>query len=342
MNKINYGQVFTPKDIVLKMISLISFDNNAFILETSSGTGNFYFELIKKYNNLIALEIDENIAHVGAKVISYFNTNYHPDVIIGNPPYVDYKNIIDAPKSKFLIHKPNLYLYFLEKALSDLKQNGELIWIIPAAIFTTTSAKYLLKIIYDNFSITYFELIPENIWENAAVPTAIIKIVKVKNHKDKIKYFWSNWKILFGKKPKLPTDIIVKVGGASGFNSKLQKGNISFVVSHTERTKQLNNILYQPNKWIRPVPIPPRKFTYQIFVNCKTRNKRPFYVLDFQEKGEFIHYDASVLSIYVNLDYQNTKKIVDILNNIDWELMGIKRDGRYHFTQSILQAIFNF
>ena len=127
MNKIELRQVFTPSFIVNKMISLIGIKEPSLILETSSGSGNFYFPLKEKYKNVIGIEIDESIAHKGAINKSYFETNYKPDVIIGNPPYVDFKNIISKPKSDKLIHKPNLYLFFLEKALSDLKDNGELI-----------------------------------------------------------------------------------------------------------------------------------------------------------------------------------------------------------------------
>lgn len=339
MNKEFLGQVFTPKFIVDKMINLISIKKPKLILEPSSGSGNFYNELIKKYKNVVGIEIDEKIAHQNAIISSYFHTNYKPDIIIGNPPYVDFKNIINKPKNSILIHKPNLYLYFLEKALHDLQSDGELIWIVPAAIFTTSSSNKLNEIIYSNYSITYFELIPENIWENASVPTAIVKIVKTKNHKDKKDYFFSNGKILFGNKINLLNSIIVKVGGASGFNSSLQSGNVPFVTSSTERTKELKNILYEPNKWIRPVPKPPKDFTYQIFVNCKTRNKTPFYMLNLQQEKEFINYDASVLCLFVDCDKKQVVKIINKLNSIDWEKMGILRDGRFHFTQSVLSAI---
>lgn len=71
-------------------------------------------------------------------------------------------------------------MFFLEKSLNDLVENGELIFIIPAGVFTTSSSAKLNEIIFNNYSITYFELIPENVWENAAVPTAIIKIIKTK------------------------------------------------------------------------------------------------------------------------------------------------------------------
>lgn len=340
MDKKFLGQVWTPDFIVDKMIKMISIKQPNLILEPSSGSGKFYNKLIKKYKKVIGIEIDKEVAHKNALISSYFDTNFSPDVIIGNPPYVDFKNIQNNLKSKILKHKPNLYFFFLEKALSDLKENGELIWIVPAAIFTTSSSAELNKIIFNNFSITHFELIPENVWENASVPTAIIKIVKTKNDKNKIKYFFSNGKILFGSKPKINTQVVVKVGGASGFNSQIPKGNTPFVVSHTERTQKLNSIKYEPQKWIRPVPKPPKHFTYQIFVNCKTRNKMPFFILNNEKNGEFINYDASVLCLFVECNLLDAKKLVNQLNNINWEMMGVLRDGRYHFTQSLLSAIF--
>ncbi|AWX42868.1 Type I restriction-modification system methyltransferase subunit [Metamycoplasma cloacale] len=339
MNVKKLGQVFTPNFIVNKMINLISIDNPNLIVEPSSGSGNFYYQLIQKYHHVIGIEIDPTIAHENAIIQSYFDTNYKCDVIIGNPPYVDFKNIENKPKSNLLKHKPNLFLYFLEKALNDLNENGELIWIIPINIFTSTSSKELNKIIYENFSITYFEQIKENVWANACVPTAIVKIVKKQNHWQKIDYFFSNGKILFGKKPNLANNIIAKVGGASGFNSKLKTGDTAFVVSTTERTKELKYIEYKPETWIRPVPRPPKDFTYQIFVNCKTRKKDPFYLLNNQKRGQFINYDASVLCLFVNTNKDETKKIVDQLNEISWDALGVKTDGRYHFSQSILVAL---
>ncbi|MEE3927970.1 N-6 DNA methylase [Mycoplasmopsis ciconiae] len=340
MDKKLLGQVFTPAFIVDKMIKLISKTNPNLILEPSSGSGNFYHPLTKKFKNVIGVEIDTKIAHQGAIIKSYFDTNFKADVIIGNPPYVDFKNISDKPKNTILIHKPNLYLYFLEKALNDLNVNGELIWIVPASVFTNSSSKKLNELIYKDFSITHFELIAENVWENASIPTAIIKIVKQENHPDKKDYFLANGKIIFGKKEHFDSKIIVKVGGASGFNEKLIKGSSDFVVSSTERTKKLKSILYEPQKWIRAVPKAPDNFTYQIFVNCKTRNTKPFYLLDFQNKNQFIYYDASVLSLFVNCSKKQTYQIIDRLNNMNWEKMGILRDGRYHFSQSVLSAIF--
>ncbi|MGL4950774.1 MAG: Eco57I restriction-modification methylase domain-containing protein [Mycoplasma sp.] len=338
MNKTFLGQVFTPSQIVEKMINLISNQKPKLILEPSSGSGNFYLPLKQKFENVIGIEIDKTIAHQDAIISSYFETNFKPDVIIGNPPYVDFKNIDPKLKSDLLNHKPNLFLFFLEKALSDLEDYGELIWIIPSTIFTSSSSKKLNQFIYDNFSITYWEQIPENIWENASVPTSIVKIVKTKNHIEKINYFISGGKIFFGEKPVGNFKSIIKVGGACGFNSQLENGDTPFVVSYTERTKELKNIKYEPTKWIRPVPKPPVDYPIQIFVNCKTRNKKPFYFLN---NKEFLNYDAAVLCIFLKCNKNEVDNIVNWLNNIDWEKLGVLKDGRYHFSQSILNSILN-
>ncbi|WP_027121132.1 Eco57I restriction-modification methylase domain-containing protein [Mycoplasma leonicaptivi] len=339
LDKNKLGQVFTPEFIVDKMLNLISKANPNLILETSSGSGNFYFKLIKKYKNVVGIEIDEKIAHKGAIIDSYFNTNYKADVIIGNPPYVKFNNIENRPESKLLIHKPNLFHYFLEKALKDLTENGELIWIVPSNIFTNTSGKNLNKIINENFSITHWEQVKENIWHDASIPTAIIKIIKAKNHPEKIDYIFSEGKIIFGSFIKSDQKIIIKVGGASGFNSYLEKGDTEFIDSTTERTKLTKFIKYEPQKWIRPVPKSPENFTYTIFVNCKTRKINPFYILERIPYGMFVNYDASVLCIYTFSSKNQAKDLCNKLNSHDWELAGIKKDGRYHFSQSILKAI---
>ena len=338
-NKIFLGQVWTPEFIVQKMLALISIKEPELILECSSGTGNFYFPLKKQYRNVIGIELDQQIAHKDALIKSYFETNFQPDVIIGNPPYVEFKLIQNKPQSQLLIHKPNLFHFFLEKALKDLKPHGELIWIIPGNIFTNTSSRALNEIINQNYSITHWEPMAENVWPNASVPTAIVKLVKTINHPEKLKTFFAHGKIIFGQPIEWNHKLVIKVGAACGFKNQLQPGPTEFVVSQTERNQQTIKITYQPQKWIRPTPKAPNGFTYQIFVNSKTRKAQPFYMLQKLAKGQFVHYDAAVLCIYTFNSKASAVVLMNELNRYDWIKAGIKKDGRFHFSQSILQAV---
>ena len=156
------GQVFTPNTIVKQMIGLIT-NKPTTILEPSSGNGAFYTELIKQYDNVRGLELDKTVAHRGAIIIDFFKDFGKYDLIIGNPPYVENKKITSKPTNSELTHQPNLYMYFLEKSLKQLNENGELIFIIPTGWLLATSTSHLNKDIFNNYSIQYFEVIDENV-----------------------------------------------------------------------------------------------------------------------------------------------------------------------------------
>ena len=334
------GQVFTPNRIVKRMIDLITIEKPK-ILEPSSGDGAFYNQLINKYTDVKGIEFDKTVAHKGATVMNFFDDFDKYDVIIGNPPYVDHKEIkCSTPK-----HKPaNLYLLFLEKSLNQLKDNGELIFIMPTTWLTSTSASALTTKINNDFSIQYFEVVNENVWDNAAVTTAIVKIKKGNNHKKLPYYMTSNNKIIMGKRGSLSYkgNITIKVGAVSGNNKKYKKsgkGSSLFIDSSTERTGKRVNMIYKQDEWTRKVPTPPI-FTYQIFVNAKTRKDKPFYMLEQRMCEQFL-YDGAVICIYSDMSLQETKEIMNKLNNLDWKAMGIYTNGKHNFTQSILKGVLN-
>lgn len=241
LNKEELGQVFTPKAVVKLAMSLILNKNPQLVLEPSCGNGAFYNELIKKYPYAIGVEIDKNVVNNKNIIIDdYFHTNYHPDVIIANPPYVEFKNIKNKPKSNLLFHKPNLYAYFIEKMSHDLMQNGELIVIVPTNIFTNSSNSKLNAYLYENFSILNVIDLKMDTFLDANIATSIIHFIKTKNHPLKLNYSFINGQILFITPLKNIPKTIVKVGGASGFNNSLKDGNTPFVVS-TKKVLIKNN-----------------------------------------------------------------------------------------------------
>ena len=68
----------------------------------------------------------------------------------------------------------------------------------------------------------------------------------------------------------------------------------------------------------------------RIYVNCKTRNKKPFFV------NECKKWDGSVLALFPKTPL-DLEKTAYLLNQIDWEQMGFVTGGRYIFAQKSLQ-----
>lgn len=336
LNKKTLGQVFTPDEIVTKMIKLIEHPTDATVLEPSSGDGRFYLPLKTKFKNVIGVELDKNVAHDDAVIADYFTTNYRADVIIGNPPYVAYNEITTKPETSILTGKPNLAAYFLEKALNDLQEDGELIFIVPANIFTNSSHRALLTEIDTNYSLVYYEKVADSVWANAVVSTVIIKIIKRPDDARKLPYLFVGGKFIFAEKLDLGVRCAIKVGGASGKNTDIKPGPDAYIVAETERTGKAQMITYNKAKWLRPVPQAPKAATYQIFVNCRTRRDKPFYLWT---KNVPILYDGAVLCLYLFCGLAEAVAAIDRLNNYDWTAAGVLVDGRYTFTQSLLSAI---
>ena len=212
ITKNKFGQYFTPKVVADFMIEMADISKFSTILEPSCGEGIF-LELLqqKGFNNLTAYEIDEDLAQnfsnvryesfVSAKIDLTF------DLIIGNPPYIRWKNLEDDLK-KELSTNPIWnkyfnslcdYLYiFILKSIELLNENGQLIFICPEYWMNTTHSISLRNYMVAN---GYFEEIyhfnETPIFDKVTVSIVIFKFVKGKDKKDKIKVakFYANQKL---------------------------------------------------------------------------------------------------------------------------------------------------
>lgn len=179
----NYGQFFTNELIVKDMIKLIK--NNGSVLEPSCGDGVFLNYLVGRKNvkenikEITAIEIDEDVIPKVSnfqgfsinKKISIINNDFLDydienkyDTIIGNPPYVKYKEMLSSTKNIIESFKPinfdifdkrtNLYMFFIYKAFLHLKDHGELIFIVPREFLNSTAAEKMNSILYKNGTMT--------------------------------------------------------------------------------------------------------------------------------------------------------------------------------------------
>ncbi|MEI6435299.1 MAG: N-6 DNA methylase [Bacteroidota bacterium] len=221
------GQYFTPKVVADFMIEMADISKNSKILEPSCGQGIFLDLLQQKgFNNLIAYEIDQNLAteysfvkhesFVSAKIEEKF------DLIIGNPPYIRWKNLEEDLKQELSINPiwnkyfnslcDYLYIFIL-KSIELLNGNGQLIFICPEYWMNTTHSISLRNYMVQN---GYFEEIyhfnETPIFEKVTVSIVIFKFVKGKQNRKQIKVskFYANQKLMVETFDKLKNQVEFK------------------------------------------------------------------------------------------------------------------------------------
>jgi len=374
MDKVkNWGQVFTPKDIVNKMFKLSK--NNGPILEPSSGDGAFTEEIKKTSNRKItSIEIDEIYNNEDNIIMDFFDLILEEkyDTIIGNPPYVAFKNITQNTiekirKINFLNefdNRSNLFLFFVRKCVEHLSHNGEMIFITPREFIKSTSSIKLNNFLYNNGSITDWYEYGDNVVFKGYTPNVVIWRYEKNNFKRKtntnngIKNFKvSDGQILFNDDDlniKFSDLFSVKVGAVSG-NDQIftnENGNKHFVCSYTKKTGELKRMFYDViNEHLESNKEKLLKRKIKKFDNTNWwKWGRGFYETDkdriyvnckTRDNEPFFtndckNYDGSILAIFPKKE-MDIKEITKKLNLVNWEELGFKVGGRLCFTQKSLE-----
>lgn len=211
-SKNKFGQYFTPKVVADFMLGLADISTNSKILEPSCGEGVFLEILQQKgYKNLTAYEIDQDLAteFPFVRYESFVSANIDDkfDLIVGNPPYIRWKNLEDELKSELSLNPiwnkyfnslcDYLYIFIL-KSIELLNENGQLIFICPEYWMNTTHSVTLRNYMVQH---GYFEEIyhfnETPIFDKVTVSIVIFKFVKSKGKSDKIKVakFYANQKL---------------------------------------------------------------------------------------------------------------------------------------------------
>ena len=357
------GQVFTPKKVVKKMLSLRK--NNGSILEPACGDGSFLNQL---ENTAVGIEIDKNIIEdprvLFTDFFSYSLKNKF-ESIIGNPPYVRFQDIEENTKKKLNMslfdQRTNLYLFFIKKCIEHLSPKGELILITPRDFIKSTSSMKLNELLYKEGSISHFyDLGDQNIFKDFSPNCAIWRWIKAEKHKkltDGRRFSCKNGQLLFGEQKEMESinDYFdVRVGAVSGADNIFtsSKGNKKFVCSTTVKDKELRTMIYNKKdrtlnkhkqtllqrrirkfdesnwwEWGRKYH---EKEGERIYVNCKTRNPNPFF------QSDVMAYDGSILALFPKKKI-NLSKAVEKLNQTDWNKKGFVCGGRLIFSQRSLQ-----
>lgn len=197
------GQYFTPRSLQEKVFKNLPKElyekENINILDPASGTGEFIYTASELFKDpdLYGFELDEELVDISKKVVPNAdieqantlkkNINKKFDLIIGNPPYYEFKPDQEL-KNKYdevLYGRTNIYGLFLYKSINLLRKGGYIGFIIPQGLNNGAYLKKVRKYILDKCSLEYLHLCNDNnIFKGAKQPVMILILKKTDNNKN--------------------------------------------------------------------------------------------------------------------------------------------------------------
>ena len=163
IDKQQQGIFFTPPKTIQDNLDLLFpyMKDVRTVLEPSCGSGEYIISLHARYPHVSITGIEkhetifDSISHLQNKqcrllhqnFLTYQNESLY-DMIIGNPPYfVVKKHDVDQKYHPYFEGRPNMFILFIIKSLSMLKQNGILSFILPknflSCSYYTNTRKYI-------------------------------------------------------------------------------------------------------------------------------------------------------------------------------------------------------
>ena len=220
--KKSYGMFFTPEWVVKFILEMIDFKQKRLkILDPAFGLGQFLFGIYKNFpklyerSKLYGVEINKVLLHEVSKLnpacrkIKLFNADFilwkhveNFDLIFGNPPYgipssskhypikvtqkvkEQYKKAIGTWFGKY-----NIYGAFIEKAITLLKEGGQLLFIVPATFLILDEFKKLRTFLADNGKTTVTYMGSDVFKPKASVTCVILNFTKSHKNKNILKLY---------------------------------------------------------------------------------------------------------------------------------------------------------
>lgn len=184
MSKHKLGQYFTESILLKNKVKDFILNNPKTILEPSVGQGDLVSYIKNTNINFDMFEIDKTIKPLDGidknKIIykDFIKENIEKSytTIIGNPPFIRTK-------------KGNLYIDFVHKCFNLLKENGELIFIIPSDFFKLTSSSKLLISMLKSGTFTHiFHPNDEKLFKDASIDVIVFRYCKNQSLPKKVLY----------------------------------------------------------------------------------------------------------------------------------------------------------
>ena len=198
------------------------------------------FQIISE--NYITSQIAEYNGMIGA------NPNPQKyDLVIGNPPYMKVSK--DAQEARAMqdvcYGAPNLYFLFMTMSLFDLKENGEMVYIIPRSWTSGAYFTHFRKKLLDNGVIEHIHLFVsrDKVFEKESVlqETIIVKIRKAKEKPENITVTTTNSNHDFSDITRFDAPYHTVVSGEDQY---------VYLITSQEETKVLERL----DKWDNTLP----------------------------------------------------------------------------------------
>jgi len=311
--KNKFGQVFSPNDLIIKMIDLIpeKFWNCSLTkwLDPGSGEGQFALQIINKLQDNLSLQIPckrerekhiiQNMVHmieinpinvnntinnfsqfshqpniICDNFIDYTYTDISFDVIIGNPPF-NFNGLRKVPTNTQKNKKNDgstIWIDFIKKSLSLLKNNGFLCFITPSIWLRPDKQKiyHLLNQyqIHHIYCMTNTET--NKLFKGAAqTPTVIFTLQKCPKFKETL--IFDNNTLSFVKY-NIQNNIPIPVFGVSIINKLLL---------FTNKYGSINKYVIKTNPLPKNTIVVDYETPYQNISTCIIKDGKPSLVINY-------------------------------------------------------------
>ncbi len=190
------GQFITPRLLREKLASQIQFEPGMRVLDPGVGTGEFLKTCheIEPALELHGWDVDEKALDVAKKLAPFAQLDHKStldqpwdekfDVVIGNPPYFEMRNLDPDLKRKYrevIGGRPNIFSLFFAAGLGALKPDGQLGFVVPPSMNNGAFFNKLRKFILSQGRIEFLKLYGDtSLFEDAQTAVQLIVIRKGK------------------------------------------------------------------------------------------------------------------------------------------------------------------